>query len=71
VLIPGTKVHQVGSDGGHGQVGDMERAVQIVNSRKYPVERIINHVFPLQEATRAMELFIHEPEKCIRTALVP
>lgn len=57
--------------GGLGQAGDMERAVEIVNSRKYPVEKIITHVFPLQEATRAMELFIHEPEKCIRTALVP
>ena len=70
-MIPGTTVHQVDSDGWLGQAAEMERAVQIVYSPKYPVERIITHVFPLQEATRAMERFIHEPQKCIRTALVP
>jgi len=57
--------------GGHGQAGDMERAMDIINSGRYPVEKIITHVFSLEETPRAMEFFVCEPEKCIRTALVP
>lgn len=57
--------------GGYGQIGDMEYAVEIINSKKYEVEKIVSHIFPLQQAEEAMKLFVEKPEQCIRVALRP
>jgi len=57
--------------GGHGQAWDVEDAVKIVNSRKYPIEKIITHKFPLNKAQEAMELFLSAPPECIRIGLIP
>ncbi|MCK4400948.1 zinc-binding dehydrogenase [bacterium] len=55
--------------GGNGQSWDVELAVQLINSKKYPLEKIITHVFAIEEAEKAMELFINEKRDCIRAAL--
>lgn len=57
--------------GGYGQSGDMGYAVEIINSQKYEVEKIVSHTFPLHEANEAMNLFVEKPEQCIRVALNP
>lgn len=57
--------------GGHGQAWDVEDAVRIINSKKYPIEKIITHKFPLTEAQKAMEYFLEAPPECIRIALIP
>jgi threonine dehydrogenase-like Zn-dependent dehydrogenase len=57
--------------GGHGQAWEVEDAVRLLNARKYPIEKLITHRFPLQEAERAMALFMAAPKDCIRVALVP
>ncbi len=57
--------------GGHGQSWDVEDAVKIINSRKYPIEKMITHVFPLEKTQEAMELFLSAPPECIRIGLIP
>ena len=57
--------------GGHGQAWDVEDAVRIINSRKYPIEKIITHKFPLTEVQQAMDLFLEAPPECVRVALIP
>lgn len=57
--------------GGHGQAWNVEDAVKIINSRKYPIEKMITHRFPLDKVQEAMELFISAPAECIRIGLLP
>jgi len=57
--------------GGHGQSWDVEDAVKLINSKKYPIERIITHKFSLREVEKAMNLFLEAPENCIRVGLIP
>lgn len=56
--------------GGHGQSWDVGEAA-LINSRKYAVEKMISHRFPLEKAEEAMRLFLEGPEDCIRIGLVP
>lgn len=44
--------------GGLGQSWDTEHAVRIINSREYPIEKIVTDVFPLEEAQQALEHFM-------------
>jgi len=57
--------------GGHGQSWDVGEATAIINSRKYPVEHMISHTFPLEEVSKAMDLFFEAPAECIRIGLIP
>ncbi|BCV24845.1 zinc-binding dehydrogenase [Gelria sp. Kuro-4] len=57
--------------GGHGQAWEVEDAVRLLNSRKYPLEKLITHHFPLERTEDAMKLFLNPPGDCIRVALVP
>lgn len=57
--------------GGHGQAWNVEDAVKIINSTKYPIEKMITHKYPLDKAQEAMELFLAAPPECIRIGLVP
>jgi len=57
--------------GGHGQSWDVEDAVKIINSKKYAIEKMITHKFPLTEVQKAMELFLIAPPECTRVALIP
>jgi len=57
--------------GGYGQSWDVERAVSIINSNRYPIENMVTHVFPLEEAETAIKFFINNPQETIRVALDP
>lgn len=57
--------------GGYGIAGDMEYAVELINSNQYQVEKIVSHIFNLNNVSEAMELFVHHPDQCIRVALTP
>ncbi|MDF2523222.1 MAG: hypothetical protein K0R31_863 [Clostridiales bacterium] len=57
--------------GGHGQSWDVEDAVELINSQKYQVEKMISHVFPMVDVEKAMEMFLKPPTDCIRIGLIP
>ena len=50
-----------------------ERAIRLIESGKYPLERIHTHTLPLEEAERALRLLAREEpgEEAIHIALVP
>lgn len=55
--------------GGLGQSWDTEAAVKIINSRKYPVEKMVSHVFPLEQADEALRFFMTRPDRAVRVAI--
>ena len=57
--------------GGLGQSWDTEPAVDIINRRKYPLEKMVTHTFPLEKAQEAMEFFINNRDKTLRVAIKP
>lgn len=57
--------------GGHGQAWDVEDACRIINSGKYPIEKMVSHVFKLDQVNEAMDFFKSAPPECIRVAMVP
>ena len=57
--------------GGLGQSWDTEIAVQIINSKKYQIERMVTDVFPLGEADQAINYFMNNPDKALRVAIKP
>ena len=48
-----------------------ELAARIVNSRRYPVEQMVTHTFPLCEAPAAIGLFKEGRDDVIHVALDP
>jgi threonine dehydrogenase-like Zn-dependent dehydrogenase len=57
--------------GGLGQSWDTEPAVDIINSRRYPVEKMVTHVFPLEKADEAMKFFMNHRQSTLRVAIKP
>jgi threonine dehydrogenase-like Zn-dependent dehydrogenase len=57
--------------GALGQVAEVADTVRLINSRRYPIEKIATHVFPLEEAEEGMKLFMSGHPDCIRVALKP
>ena len=57
--------------GGLGQAWSMEDAARMINARSKPIEKMITHVFPMDEAPDAMRFFIDRPTDCIRCSLKP
>jgi alcohol dehydrogenase len=57
--------------GGLGQAGDTELAARIVNSRRYPMEEMVTHTFPLSAVRTAMTLFMEGRDGVIHVALDP
>ncbi|MGI6365517.1 MAG: zinc-dependent alcohol dehydrogenase [Bacillota bacterium] len=57
--------------GGLGQSWDTEPAVKIINSRKYPVEKLVTHVYPLEKADEAMNFYMNNNGSTIRVAIKP
>lgn len=55
--------------GGFAQPWEVDIAVKILNSRKYPVEKIITHTFPLLSAEEAIRFYMENPQDCIHAAL--
>lgn len=57
--------------GGLGQSHDTELAAAIVNSRRYPIEDIVTHTFPLAQAEDALRLFMDGRDQVIHVGLDP
>lgn len=57
--------------GGLGQAWNCEDAAEIVNSRRYPIEKFITHHYPLERGEEAMRFFMAAHPECVRVALVP
>jgi threonine dehydrogenase-like Zn-dependent dehydrogenase len=57
--------------GGLGQSWDTEMAVNIINSRKFALEKMITDVYPLEQADEAMRYFMGNPNKALRVAIKP
>ena len=56
--------------GGCGQSWDVEIAVEIINSRKYPIESIISHTFPVLDAEKAIHFINERPLECVKVGLI-
>lgn len=58
--------------GALGQLySEVADAVKILNSRRYPIEKIVTHVFPMEKAEEGMKFFMSKDPSCIRVALKP
>lgn len=55
--------------GGLGQSGDVEAAMEIINSKRFPIEQLITHKFPLEDADKALRFFREGHKDCIKVAL--
>jgi threonine dehydrogenase-like Zn-dependent dehydrogenase len=49
--------------------GHLHRAIELVQSGKYPFERLVTHRFPLDQATEALETM--ERREAIKIVLKP
>jgi len=49
----------------------MERAIQIINSREFPVEEFITHRFALSQLSEAFQTFDEKKGKCIKVGVNP
>jgi threonine dehydrogenase-like Zn-dependent dehydrogenase len=57
--------------GGLGQAWNVEAAVKLINSRRYPVEKMVTHVFPLEGVEEALRLAREAPAGFIKAAIKP
>lgn len=57
--------------GGLGQSWDVEAAVKIIESGRYPVAEMVTCTFPLAQAEQALRRFIESPRDYIRIGLEP
>jgi threonine dehydrogenase-like Zn-dependent dehydrogenase len=57
--------------GGLGQSWDVEAAVKIIESGRYPIEEMVACTYPLDQAERAIREFMDRPQECIRVGLTP
>ena len=57
--------------GGLGQSWDTEPAVEIINSGRVPLDKMITHTFPLERAEEAVRFFIDHREDTLRVAIKP
>ncbi len=49
----------------------MERGIQIINSREFPVEEFITHKFTLSQLDEAFQTFDEKKENCIKVGINP
>jgi threonine dehydrogenase-like Zn-dependent dehydrogenase len=57
--------------GGLGQSWDTEPAVDIINSGRYHLEKMVTHTFPLEKAEEAIRFFMDSRENTLRVAIKP
>ena len=55
--------------GGLGQSWDVEAAIKIIESGRYPIEQMVGCMYHLQEAEQALRRFIDHPHEFIRIGL--
>lgn len=71
VDIDGVVFQEIELIGGLGQAHDTELAAEIVNGRRYPIEEMVTHVFPLSATPQAFDLFMGRRDGVIHVALDP
>ena len=49
----------------------MERAIGIINSRKFPIEEFITHKFTLSQLEKTFQTFDEKKEECIKVGIAP
>lgn len=54
----------------HAQAGNVKDAVRIINSRKYPIEKMHNFTYSLEDLPRALEQTANPPEGFIKGVVV-
>jgi threonine dehydrogenase-like Zn-dependent dehydrogenase len=57
--------------GGLGQSWDVEPAIKIIESGRYPIDEMVGCVYPLPDAAAALRRFMEHPRDFIRIALSP
>ncbi len=57
--------------GGLGQSWDVEAAIRILESGRYPIEQMVTCTYPLERAEQALHAFIERPRDFLRIALKP
>jgi threonine dehydrogenase-like Zn-dependent dehydrogenase len=57
--------------GGLGQSWDTEPAVDIINSQKYRIDKMVTQTFPLEKADEAMHFFMESRGQALRVAIKP
>ena len=57
--------------GGLGQSWDVEAAVKIIESERYPIHEMVACKYPLDKAADAITAFIERPQDFIRVGLSP
>jgi alcohol dehydrogenase len=71
VDIDGVVFKELDVLGGMGQAHDTELAADIVNSRRYPIEEMVTHTFPLEQAEEGLRLFMDGRDGVIHVGLDP
>ena len=71
VDIDGVVFKELDVLGGLGQAHDTELAADIVNSRRYPIEDMVTHTFPLEQAEEGLRLFMDGRDGVIHVGLDP
>ena len=46
-------------------------AVEIINRRQVRIEKMVTHVFPLEQADEALRFFMAQPDQAVRVAIKP
>lgn len=69
--IDGIVFKEIEVIGGLGQAHDTELAAEIVNGRRYAIDEMVTHTFPLREAERGMELSMNGGDSEIHIGLDP
>jgi threonine dehydrogenase-like Zn-dependent dehydrogenase len=57
--------------GALGQPRDVEPALKIIETNRYPIGEIVERTYPLEQAEAALKAFIAAPQECIRVAIQP
>lgn len=57
--------------GGLGQSWDVEAALKIIESGRYPIHKMVGRIYPLADAEPALRHFIERPHEYVRIGLDP
>ena len=57
--------------GAIGQSWNVEQSMKVINSKKYPLEKIIKPVYPLSKINEAFAFLKDHREECIKIGIVP
>lgn len=71
INMPEITMSELAIIGSKGQAGAVELAMNIIESRKYPLEKMVTHVFPLSQINEALRFGLDHPEKYVKIGVIP